>query len=335
MPTPNIKDFLNINFSFALNSSWKAGDYSNLLSLAVGNLSYLETINSPFLPNADSFHLHLTETGISDLRKNFRFITKKQLKKLGKVILIIDETHEPFYGKKKDAWVHDYKPEKGCTGSYKFMCMSVLIGEKRFFVDAIPLSVFSDIKKILREMLSYLKAMFWIEVVLMDRGFNSGEIIDIFEDLRLKYLMLYRETAGVKPLVEKTKNYGKQKYLVNKKHETNLVIIKDKIKGKEIAWIFATNLKKCFSYIMLYKKRWNIETGFRVCDEARIKTKSRRIETRYFLFLIAFLFYNDWKTFCNEPLKKVLLKLSMKIFLEKHRDLFLSMAMEVLSKYPT
>jgi len=335
MSTPNIKDFLNINFSFAPNSSWKAGDYSNLLSLAVGNLTYLETINSPFLPNADSFHLHLTETGISELHNNFRFITKEQLKRLGKVILIIDETHEPYYGSKKDAWVHDYKPEKGCTGSYKFMCVSVLKGEKRFFVDAVPLSVFSDTKKILREMLSYLKTIVCIKVVLMDRGFNSGEIIDIFEDLRLKYLMLYRETAGVKPLIEKTKNYGKQKYLVNKKHETNLVIIKEQIKGKEIVWIFATNLGNCFSYIKLYKKRWNIETGFRVCDEARIKTKSRKIETRYFLFLIAFLFYNGWKTFCNEPLKRVLLELTMKIFFEKHRDLFLSMAMKILSKYPT
>lgn len=303
--------------------------------MAAGNLTYLETINSPFLPNADSFHLHLTEIGLSDLHKNFRFITKEQLKKSGKVILIVDETHEPYYGKKKDAWVHDYRPEKGCTGSYKFLCISVLIGEKRFFVDAVPLSVFSDSKKILHEMLSYLKTIVWIKVVLLDRGFNSGEFIDILKNLRLRYLMLYRMTEGVKPLVERTKHYSKQKYLVNKEHETNLVIIRGQIKEKEIIWIFATNLDKCFSYIRLYKKRWNIETGFRVCDEARIKTKSRKIETRYFLFLVAFLFYNGWKTFCNEPLKKVLLKLSMKIFLEKHLGLFLSIAMQILSKYPT
>jgi len=277
----------------------------------------------------------LTETGLSELHKNFRFITKEQLKRLGKVVLIVDETHEPYYGKKKDAWVHDYKPEKGCTGSYKFMCISVLIGNKRFFVDAVPLSVFSDSKKILREMLSYLKTIVWIKVVLLDRGFNSGEFTDIMKNLRLRYLMLYRKTAGVKPLIEKTKNYSKQKYFINKKHETNLVIIKEQIKGKETVWIFATNLEKCFSYIRLYKKRWNIETGFRVCDEARIKTKSRNIETRYFLFLIAFLFYNGWKTFFNEPLKKVLLKLSMKIFLEKHLGLFLSMAMQILSNHPT
>lgn len=229
----------------------------------------------------------------------------------------------------------DYRPEKGCTGSYKFLCISVLIGNKRFFVDAVPLSVFSDNKKILHEMLSYLKTIVWIKVVLLDRGFNSGEFINIFKDLRLNYLMLYRETAGVKPLIEKTNYYSKQKYLVNKEHETNLVIIREQIKEKEIIWIFATNLGKCFSYIKLYKKRWNIETGFRVCDEARIKTKSRKIETRYFLFLIAFLFYNDWKTFCNEPLKKVLLKLSMKIFLEKYLGLFLSMTMQILSNHST
>lgn len=303
--------------------------------MAAGNLTYLETINSPFLPNADSFHVHLTEIGITELHKNFRFISNVRLKKLGKVVLIIDETHEPYYGKKKDVWIHDYKPKKGCTGSYKFMCISVLIGNHRLLVDAIPMSVFSDKLKILHEMLSYLKSIVWINVVLLDRGFNSGEFTDILKNLRLKYLMLYRKTAGVKPLIEKTKTYSKQKYLVNKKHETNLVIIKDKIKGKEIVWIFVTNLEKCFSYIRLYKKRWNIETGFRVCDEARIKTKSRKIETRYFLFLVAFLFYNGWKIFCNEPLKRVLFKLSMKIFLEKHHALFLSIAMQILSRYHT
>lgn len=268
------------------------------------------------------------------LHENFRLITKGQLKKLGKLILIVDETHEPYYGRRKNAWVHGYKPKKGCTGSYKFLCISALIGEKRFFVDAVPLSVFSDSKKILREMLSHLKTVVWIQAVLLDRGFNDGEITDMLKNLGLKYLMLYKETSKVKLLIEKTKNYSRQKYLIGNRHETNLVIIKQ-TEGKKIVWVFATNLDRCFSYIRLYKKRWNIETGFRVCDEARIKTKSRKIETRYFLFLIAFLFYNGWKTLCKEPLKKILMGIALKIILGKSRNLSLSIAMKILSKYPT
>jgi sugar/nucleoside kinase (ribokinase family) len=45
---------------------------------------------------------------------------------------------------------------------------------------------------------------------------------------------------------------------------------------KGFDWVFATNIKydKIFSYVRYYKKRWGIETTFRVQDEVRIKTKS-------------------------------------------------------------
>ncbi|NQE53074.1 hypothetical protein C5S29_05735 [ANME-1 cluster archaeon GoMg3.2] len=41
-------------------------------------------------------------------------------------------------------------------------------------------------------------------------------------------------------------------------------------------WVFATNIKydKIFRYVRYYKKRWGIETTFRVQDEVKIKTKS-------------------------------------------------------------
>lgn len=38
------------------------------------------------------------------------------------------------------------------------------------------------------------------------------------------------------------------------------------------------------SIISHYKIRWRIETMFMAREECRIKTKSKRIEVRYFLF---------------------------------------------------
>ena len=37
--------------------------------------------------------------------------------------------------------------------------------------------------------------------------------------------------------------------------------------------------------IKTYKKRWRIETSFRVQDEATIKCKSKEMKIRYFLFM--------------------------------------------------
>jgi len=74
--------------------------------------------------------------------------------------------------------------------------------------------------------------------------------------------------------------------------KTTLVIIRD----EKFDWKFVTNLRfvDFVKYIKVYKKRWNIETGFRVADEAKIKTKSLDIRVRYFLFLVALILYNIW-----------------------------------------
>ena len=75
---------------------------------------------------------------------------------------------------------------------------------------------------------------------------------------------------------------------------TRLVVGKE----EKITWVFVTNMEftDFVKYKKLYKKRWNIETGFRVQDEATIKTKSTDIRVRYFLFLAAMLLYNMWKS---------------------------------------
>ena len=64
--------------------------------------------------------------------------------------------------------------------------------------------------------------------------------------------------------------------------------------------------------IAKYKFRWRIETMFRVQDKCRIKTKSKDVRVRYFLFpyeqlveSIRYLFYHEEMSF-----KKYLMELS-------------------------
>ena len=68
---------------------------------------------------------------------------------------------------------------------------------------------------------------------------------------------------------------------------------------KGFDWIFASNIEyeKIFSYVRYYKKRWGIETTFRVQDEVRIKTKSLRPLIRFALFLFECMLYNLWQFF--------------------------------------
>jgi len=107
--------------------------------------------------------------------------------------------------------------------------------------------------------------------------------------------MLVPKTRGIKKILrENPKNmFVKKEYMVNGKVGTDIIVVRD----EEFDWTFATNLHfhNLINAIRTYKIRWNIETGFRVTDEARIKSKSTNIIVRYFLFLCSFVMYNAWK----------------------------------------
>jgi hypothetical protein len=68
---------------------------------------------------------------------------------------------------------------------------------------------------------------------------------------------------------------------------------------KGFDWVFATNIKydKIFRDVRYYKKRWGIETPFRVQDEVRIKTKSLIPLIRFTLFVFECMLCNVWQFF--------------------------------------
>ena len=49
-----------------------------------------------------------------------------------------------------------------------------------------------------------------------------------------------------------------------------------------------------------YKKRWRIETQFRVQDEAKIKCKSKDMKIRYFLFMFEQMLQTIWICFYKD-----------------------------------
>jgi hypothetical protein len=63
--------------------------------------------------------------------------------------------------------------------------------------------------------------------------------------------------------------------------------------------VFATNTKydKIFSYVRYYKKRYGLETSFRVQEEVKIKTKLLILLIRFVLFVFECLLYNVWQFF--------------------------------------
>ena len=100
-------------------------------------------------------------------------------------------------------------------------------------------------------------------------------------------------------------------------HDENFLVFLKQIYCKKTEecydWVFATNVEEVAlgNIIATYKKRWRIETGFRVQDDATIKCKSKDLQTRYFLFLFTQLLQADWMCFYKEEVsfKKFLIEL--------------------------
>ncbi len=57
---------------------------------------------------------------------------------------------------------------------------------------------------------------------------------------------------------------------------------------------FATNQTPSRNLIIKYKTRWNIETGFRIMEECKIKTKSNHPIIRLFYFFLRCLLHLIW-----------------------------------------
>ena len=296
---PNkLVDFINKILSIKQNSTWKAWDFASLAATAASHNTYLETVNSETMPNSDSLHYRISmDTDVNKLMNKFLTLTKKQLRKLKgrKAIVIVDYTCEPFFGKTQDDWIHGYRPAPGSRGCYKFLVASIVVGEQRRFVYAKPVSIIADEAFELWQMLTHLQILgIKPKTVLMDRGFaRNSENLALLHDLNIKYIGLYPKFRNIKKIIKRMKrSFINRKFKV-KGIPTRLVIGKEKF-----AWVFVTNMEigEFYKYLKLYKKRWNIETGFRVHDEATIKTKSTDIRVRYFLFITAMLLYNCWKS---------------------------------------
>ena len=184
---------------------------------------------------------------------------------------------------------------------------------------AIPFHVGQNKTDAIASLLKLAKRLFrHIKLILFDRGFYSGELLFYLEKQDISYLMFVPAKAPMKRYImegldfvfhEVRYNPGNTKEKVKVKH----VFMED----KKLIWIFATNLPLNLAsrFIFLYKKRWQIETNFRVQDEARIKSKSCNYLTRYFYFCISLLLQFLWRVFGNRQFKRFVIELHEYFFL--------------------
>ena len=271
------------------------------LAKVAKSYSYVETLGK----NADSIHIWIKNSYEKDFKKAFESQVRRAIKHLNVSYarLAFDITHEPFYGKTRGLYIFDTPKDRKDNGEFRFITVCIITRNKQIPLMALPVRLGGVTAKLTIELLEYCQTLFKkIRFAVFDRGFYIAELIDYLEAKHIKYLILVPEKKGIiKEHIASTNIFGKyphrMKYAKEKscwKPKTTLVICKDFY--KDFYWIFATNIhfRTRVEYIHYYRRRWQIETNYRVEDEAKIKSKSANYLIRYFYFLIGLLFHLLW-----------------------------------------
>ena len=262
----------------------------------------------------------LDDKTLNECQDAFRKQTIRFLKMLKifcrnrKFIISFDETEEDYYGELNkntdNLYIHN-----GCENpkvKYHYYYLTVAITGNdgvRYILDAKILKRGEYIEDVVYDMAKFIKKYLPLEVVLFDRGFGWGVIL-MLKKLNINYMVFWKKQGewykkyfnemknGESRRLNRTSKYNRD--MTNHKVKSDFIIVKQLVYDKKkYDWIFATNLNLDFAekYVKRYKKRWGIETIFRVNDDIRIYTTSTNSVIRYFLFLFTCFVYNVWKFF--------------------------------------
>lgn len=290
--------------------------------------SYIETISN----KTDTFYKRIKESLISMTEHaylhNIKNISEKFKLNEKSVILAFDYTDEDFYGDVQGFNIHGWTGENGITGKFKFLTCSIISDEipEKIPLISVPINVGHYKSSVVKECLFSIKDLVGkIELILFDRGFYDNDLMYELTKMKYPFLIFVPKKVGYKNFFEELEqgknifvhDYSFKKDMSEIHEQKYLVFLKeiyDPRNKKNYDWIFATNIEDvALSDILVkYKKRWRIETQFRVQDEARIKCKSTDMKIRYFLFMFEQFLQVQWICFYkNEStFKEFLIKLS-------------------------
>lgn len=291
--------------------------------------SYLENVSN----KTDTIYLKTKGSLISMMQHAYlnyiKGISDKFKLNEKEVILAFDYTEEDFYGDVQGFDIHGWTGKDAVTGHFKFITCSIISDDipEKIPLISVPIKLGHYKSSVILHCLSLIKDYIGkINLILFDRGFYDKDLMYELTKLNYPYLIFVPKHKDKKEILYPMK-IGEQvaiynDFKVNKNQskyagENILIFLKqifDPRSEKNYDWVFATNVEEVLleNIITTYKKRWRIETSFRVQDEARIKCKSKDMKIRYFLFLFEQMLQVQWICFHKDevPFKEFIIEMA-------------------------
>ena len=258
------------------------------------------------IPSSDTIFNYVNCNNIEDILSSFRTINPEIFNMMeleGKVHdVAIDFHNVPFYGDKNTHLIRGMKPKNGTSWGYEY-CTLDIIGDDKLTLDVIPISALKkDYSTLIELLLKRLESIsVKIGTVYLDKGFCNDDTISTLTKLKINFVIACILNKKIKRELEDFKKENGHKptvfeYQFNKNGtKFNLVAVPHE---KKDYILFATN-KEVESIEEFeksipeeYKKRWNIETGYRVKNDFKIRTCTKSPVARTLFFIIQCTLYN-------------------------------------------
>lgn len=221
---------------------------------------------------------------------------RKKHRITGKVDIAVDVNEISYYGKDNSLFVIGGKHKDGTNKFYKAISLCIVSKGKRYTLAVMPICFFDMTVKLLEQLVQTAGKYVEIRYLFLDRGFLSIDIINMLYELGMKFIIPIKRNEKIVRLMENCFLGGidRTKYTMrsgNKEAVFDLVIMEtdDDLVG------FATNiLGKPETIGKLYRKRWGIETSYRVKNQFYGRTCSRKAKIRLLFIFLSFMLYNLW-----------------------------------------
>ncbi len=271
--------------------------------------------DSPTSMHPNTFFYHLSKLNENEIKSTFERITEELLRFAepirGKRVDIAIDTHDwLFYGDRNAEGVVGTQHKRGTNYAYKFITVCVVEPSFRFTLAVAPIKDYSDKHEVLRYVLERALSLVNVRTAYLDSWFFDVYSVRILKELGIDFVIQGRKTTRISRVL--SENEGKDIIVVKDyemvrkregpvlKEKVNLFIVPHRYKENEHTY-FVTNLHvdECNAEYLaeLFRKRWGIETSYRVKAGVRLKTCTKKYNVRYFMFLFSAILYNLWVLF--------------------------------------
>ncbi len=214
----------------------------------------------------------------------------------------------PRWDRKHGAELVRSKAKRGTHLFERYITVQCVTRRIQLTLGAHPMPALTDTADFVRKTIdSCLEKKVRIGIAMLDREFFSTDVIRTIDGMGIRYLMPCINTASVTCAIEEFacgRRLAASRFRITKsKHdyaEYTMIITKrtrkrktgkpEKPEEKYIA--FATNMPGI--NVDYYARRWMIETGYRMAEKQRAKTRSKNETIRALCFLYTLILYNTW-----------------------------------------